>query len=210
MPFLRTKNFKTRSSFYLETNCTELTWGFHFGQYDAVKFFITYRRLQRFYVRLLIWPNIALLTLSSLMFFLPSGSSDRPNFGMTVLLTLTVNLMIITDFIPEASRSFPRICNYFLGSILLCAIGVLLVCIIDHASSFGKSETEGSNCGSYCVGTAEKEGDGLESRNSMKKKLVSNWIQLLVVIKENENFIGFIYFLSTLVAHLTSYFKINL
>ena len=191
-----------------ETNCRKLTLKVQSGQYDAIKYLITYRRLQKFYVRLLIWPNIALLTLSSLMFFLPSGTTDRPNFGMTVLLTLTVNLMIITEFIPEASRSFPRVCNYFLGSILLCAIGVLLVCVIDRAgfiAQFANDEIQG---GVYYVQEG-KFSNSVETKETFKKRMRRIWIKGLKTIKKNEGFIGFIYFLSTLVAHSSCYIKIT-
>ena len=198
-----------RVAFALETKCTELLWKIQDDDYDAIKYIITFRRLRKFYVRLLIWPNIALLTLSSLMFFLPSGTTDRPNFGMTVLLTLTVNLMIITEFVPETSRSFPSLCNYFLGSILLCAIGVILVCVIDQAGSIAKSGDEEVQSEIYCAEGAEKDDDVSTKTIQMKKKIRLLWVQLLMIVKKNEKIIGFIYFLSTLVAHTSSHLKIS-
>ena len=96
---------------------------------------IRFERLQTFYTRILIWPNIFLLSLSSLMFFLSSETSDRPGFGVSVLLALSVNMVVMTEFIPYTSRSFPRVGDYFLGSIIICSLGVVLVCIIDRLKS---------------------------------------------------------------------------
>ena len=192
---------EARVAFALETKCTELLWKIQDDHYDAIKYTITFRRLRKFYLRLLIWPNIALLTLSSLMFFLPSGTTDRPNFALTVLLTLTVNLIIITEFVPETSRSFPRVCNYFLGSILLCAIGVLLVCLIDQAGSIVKSGDEEVQSEIYCAEGGEKVDDVSTKTTQMKKKIRLLWVKLLMIVKRKQNFIGFIYFLSTLAAN---------
>ena len=80
-------------------------------------------------MRNLILPNALLLALSSLTFFLPGESGDRIAFGATVTLALCVNLVIVIDFIPETSKTFPNLCNYYLASIFCSGFSLLLATI---------------------------------------------------------------------------------
>ena len=210
MYFFSNHSFSSLTKFHhLETKCTGYLWEIQSALYGATTFLITFRRLQTFYVRMLIWPNAALLTLSSLVFILPSSTCDRPSFGITVLLALTVNMMIITDFIPEASRGFPKVCNYFFGSILFCALGILMVSIIDRAEYNSQIAEDQSKCERvYCVGVGEKpNGCPAGGREiSVAEKVAKFWLRMQRILKKNEPKIGFVYFLCTLVVHFVSYF----
>ena len=196
----------------LETSCEKIEGSLHRGVYSGLSYKIHYKRLETFYTRILLWPNVCLLSLSSLMFFLPSGSSDRQNFGMTVLLTLSVNMMIITDFIPETSRNFPRICNYFLASFFLCVVGVLLVCIVDRADSSIKShestkmgEAPNLECeeNNLTTGCRIRESS---SRGEAPKRIEQIYLHFQKMVQRNETLVGFAYFMSTIVAHSWAYF----
>ena len=171
------------------------------------------KRLYTFYTRVLLWPNIALHSLSSLMFFLPGESLDKINFGMTVLLTLCVNLMIMTDFIPT-SRYFPRVGNYFLLSICQSIFGIVVVCIIGHtklhnsleenvesASEDDFSHTEGSS-----TSAVEKtESPEIETQGHSWEKMKSFKTKFLNCLIKYQPALGLIYLIATIVAHIWCY-----
>ena len=45
---------------------------------------------------------------------------------MTLTLALCVNLMIVTEFIPETSKTIPEVCNYFLCNIFLSSASIAM------------------------------------------------------------------------------------
>ena len=49
-------------------------------------------------------PNAALLFLSGLTFFLPPELGERVGYGVTILLAMCVNLIVVTEFLPETSK----------------------------------------------------------------------------------------------------------
>ena len=113
-------------------------------------------------MRNLILPTGVLLALSTLIFFIPYG--NRVGFGMTVLLTLCVNLLMVISFIPETSKTIPGLCNYFIVCISLSAFAVILACI---SLNILKAEQEARES------RARKRAIGLSGRDlkSMASKL---------------------------------------
>ena len=95
-------------------------------RFSYLTFSASFKRLSDFYIRNLLLPNAGLLALSSLIFILPADGGDRIGFGVTLTLSLCVNLMIVTDFIPETSKTIPEICNYFLINIFLSSLSIAL------------------------------------------------------------------------------------
>ena len=51
---------------------------------------------------------------------------DRIGFGVTLTLALCVNLMIVTEFIPETSKTIPEVCNYFLCNMFLSSASIAM------------------------------------------------------------------------------------
>ena len=117
------------TSFVLGTSCEEKLFKLDGEAFSSLTFTMKFQRLDNFYIRNLILPNGILLALSSLVFFLPSEDSGRIGFGMTVALSLFFNLVIVFDYIPETSKTFPSLCTYFLVSICLCAFAILLAAV---------------------------------------------------------------------------------
>ncbi|XP_075239445.1 neuronal acetylcholine receptor subunit alpha-6-like [Convolutriloba macropyga] len=99
------------------------------GRFSFVVLTLVYRRLPKFYVQNLILPNAFLLSLSSLTFFIPGNTGEKIGFGVTVTLALCVNLMIVVDFVPETSQTFPLICTYYFLSIVLSCFSLLLATV---------------------------------------------------------------------------------
>ena len=51
-------------------------------------------------------------------------------YGVTILLAVCVNLIVVMDYLPETSRTMPIVCHYFFFSILLCGLSLLLSTIM--------------------------------------------------------------------------------
>ena len=201
---------KLNYSFYnfffgrLDTSCEE---------FSGLTFKVRFERLQTFYTRILLWPNIALLSLSSLMFFLPCESSDQANFGMTVLLTLSVNMMLITDFIPETSRHFPIVCNCFLASIFTCAVGVVMVCAMGRIKLHFQTIHKDAHLHGSCQTGLQLQEDNTNDEaldGNVENTTTSRCYQLrMKIIRgliQHQNFVGFIYLFFTIIAHSWCYF----
>ena len=149
------------------------------------------------------------------MFFLPCDCNDQHNFGMTVLLTLSVNLVVVTNFIPETSRYFPRVCNYFLLSILQCIVGIILSSIVGHARHSESSPKE-LNQSEMNMGDSQPVND-LEEEIPVKNLHSSNdntssalyhlscIRKIAQILSQYETLIGLIYLSITIVAHVWCY-----
>ena len=120
---------KVRQNFPLETSCERVEATYTTGTFSSIIFKLTYERMFSFYIRNIILPNSILLFLSGLTFFIPCDMGDRIGFGVTVTLALCVNLIIVIDFVPETSKTIPDLCNYFLVSIFLSGISLLMATI---------------------------------------------------------------------------------
>ena len=115
--------------YFPDTSCIRHEATYSTGRYSSLVFSMTYERLFSFYIRNLILPNAVLLFLSGLTFFIPCELGDRVGYGVTVTLALCVNLIIVIDFIPETSKTIPNVCNYFLVSIFLSGVSLIMATV---------------------------------------------------------------------------------
>ena len=106
--------------------CKDISHEYTNGIFGLVHLTVIFKRLSKFYVQNLILPNAVLLSLCTLTFFIPGEIGEKVSFGVTVTLALCVNLMIVTDFVPQTSKTFPKICTYFLLSIVLSCLSLLI------------------------------------------------------------------------------------
>ena len=150
--------------FVKESTCVEKMDVYGDDVYSSLVYTINLERKDSFYVRNLILPTGVLLALSTLIFFIPYDS--RVGFGMTVLLTLCVNLLMVISFIPETSKTIPGLCNYFVVSISLSAFAIILSAISLNILAAEQAAREGR---------AKKREAGLKGRDlkSMAKKGLS-------------------------------------
>merc|ERR1711860_375196 len=73
---------------------------------------------------------------------------EKIGYGVTLTLTLLVNMSIVTDFLPVTSDTFPKLYNYFLVSIGLSAISVVLSTISQLSlASTGSASGDNGNSG---------------------------------------------------------------
>ena len=90
---------------------------------------VTFKRLPTYFVINLVIPTVLLLGISSLTFFIPGEIGEKLSYGVTVTLSLCVNLTIFTDFMPMTSKTFPRLFTYILSSIILSCMSMVLATI---------------------------------------------------------------------------------
>ena len=111
---------------FQDATCAEVVHQYSGGEFGIIHLTVTFKRLSKFYVQNLILPNAVLLSLCTLTFFIPGEIGEKVSFGVTLTLALCVNLMIVTDFVPETSKTFPKICTYFLLSIVFSCISIVI------------------------------------------------------------------------------------
>jgi len=170
----------------LGTSCERVDVTYASGSYNSLTFTVEFERLRTFYVRNILLPNAVLLALSSLTFFMPSGVGERVSFGVTILLALCVNLIVVIDFIPETSRTIPNICNYFLVSIFLSGISIFWATI-----SINVNHWAGTAAASRPVKN-EKEDDKISCATKDEKETSKPKEALLRVKRKLGGFLRFI------------------
>ena len=75
--------------------------------YDRITIHIHLRRLARFYEIVLLFPNIVLYVMSSMVFWLPVDSGEKISLATTALLAEIVTFQLLTAILPATSRPFP-------------------------------------------------------------------------------------------------------
>ena len=77
-------------------------------------------RMARYYVIYILLPLSALVLVFALVFHLDVG--QRASYGVTILLSITVYLLVISDKLPEKSDEFPFIgISFIVDFCILCA-----------------------------------------------------------------------------------------
>ena len=119
-----------------ETSCHKNVTLFPSGFYSFLNFTLKFQRLSNFYLRNIVLPNTSLLILSTLVFFIPFEIGERIGYGVTIMLALCVNLIIVTEYLPETSKTIPIVCHYFFLSILLSSASLLVSTIMVNVHSW--------------------------------------------------------------------------
>ena len=71
-------------------------------------------------------PSVLINYLSVSTFLIPCGCGDKTGFGVTTFLAQTVNLMSISQYIPEGGKSLPVFQKYLLASICFIVVITLI------------------------------------------------------------------------------------
>ena len=112
--------------------------------YHDIEFYYTIRRKPNYYVLNIIVPTFATATLIILTLLVPWNSGERISFAVTVLLTIIVFLLIVSENLPKTD-SKPLLSLMIIGLIYFSLVGVMFTVIISYIHYCIKNKTIHNN-----------------------------------------------------------------
>uniref|UniRef100_A0A8C3WIC3 Cholinergic receptor nicotinic alpha 2 subunit n=1 Tax=Catagonus wagneri TaxID=51154 RepID=A0A8C3WIC3_9CETA len=98
--------------------------------YPDVTYAFVIRRLPLFYTVNLIVPCLLISCLTVLVFYLPSDCGEKITLCISVLLSLTVFLLLITEIIPSTSLVIPLIGEYLLFTMIFVTLSIVITVFV--------------------------------------------------------------------------------
>ena len=100
--------------------------------YIDIIFSIVLRRKTLYYTVNLITPCVGISFLSILVFYLPADSGEKMSLCISILLSLTVFILLLTEIIPPTSLAVPLLGKYLLFTMTLITFSVIVtICILN-------------------------------------------------------------------------------
>ena len=100
------------------------------ASYPDVTFHVKIRRKTLFYTVNLIIPCVAISFLTVLVFYLPSDSGEKITLCISILLSLTVFFLLLSDLIPPTSLVVPLIGKYLLFTMILVTLSIIITVVV--------------------------------------------------------------------------------
>uniref|UniRef100_A0A673GXR5 Cholinergic receptor, nicotinic, alpha 4b n=1 Tax=Sinocyclocheilus rhinocerous TaxID=307959 RepID=A0A673GXR5_9TELE len=98
--------------------------------YADITYSFIIRRLPLFYTINLIVPCLLISCLTVLVFYLPSDCGEKVTMCISVLLSLTVFLLLITEIIPSTSLVIPLIDEYLLFTVIFVTLSITITVFV--------------------------------------------------------------------------------
>uniref|UniRef100_A0A3Q3DUY2 Cholinergic receptor nicotinic alpha 2 subunit n=1 Tax=Hippocampus comes TaxID=109280 RepID=A0A3Q3DUY2_HIPCM len=98
--------------------------------YPDITYLFIIRRLPLFYTINLIVPCLLISCLTVLVFYLPSDCGEKITLCISVLLSLTVFLLLITEIIPSTSLVIPLIGEYLLFTMIFVTLSIVVTVFV--------------------------------------------------------------------------------
>ncbi|XP_067667362.1 neuronal acetylcholine receptor subunit alpha-10-like [Haliotis asinina] len=98
--------------------------------YPDVTFYVNLRRKPFFYLVNLLFPCILISAMALLGFILPPDAGEKVSVEITVLLSLSVFMLVISDSLPPTSDNFPYLGIYFCLSMALVTLSTVLTVLV--------------------------------------------------------------------------------
>uniref|UniRef100_A0A8C5RW51 Cholinergic receptor nicotinic alpha 3 subunit n=1 Tax=Laticauda laticaudata TaxID=8630 RepID=A0A8C5RW51_LATLA len=98
--------------------------------YPSITYSLYMRRLPLFYTINMIIPCLLISFLTVLVFYLPSDCGEKITLCISVLLSLTVFLLVITETIPSTSLVIPLIGEYLLFTMLFVTLSIVITVFV--------------------------------------------------------------------------------
>ena len=116
--------------------------------YHDIKFFYNIRRNSGYYDLNIIIPTFATSTLILMTLFVPWSSGERISFAVTVMLSIVVFLLILSDNLPRSDQK-PLLSQMIIGLTLFSLCGVFFTILIsalsDYKENYSKDNGKLSN-----------------------------------------------------------------
>lgn len=97
--------------------------------YPSLKFYLVVKRRAMFYIFNLIIPCGMITLLSFFSFILPPNSGERVSFVITVMLSLSVYMLLVTEKMPQAAET-PLASEFFMAMLVLVAVSLVVTCFV--------------------------------------------------------------------------------
>ncbi|XP_045391198.1 neuronal acetylcholine receptor subunit alpha-6 [Lemur catta] len=98
--------------------------------YTDITYSFYLRRLPMFYTVNLILPCLFISFLTVLVFYLPSDCGEKVTLCISVLLSLTVFLLVITETIPSTSLVVPLVGEYLLFTMVFVTLSIVVTVFV--------------------------------------------------------------------------------
>ncbi|XP_062328155.1 neuronal acetylcholine receptor subunit alpha-3 [Osmerus eperlanus] len=98
--------------------------------YTDITYSLYIRRLPLFYTINMIIPCLLISFLTVLVFYLPSDCGEKITLCISVLLSLTVFLLVITETIPSTSLVIPLIGEYLLFTMIFVTLSIVITVFV--------------------------------------------------------------------------------
>ncbi|XP_045152881.1 neuronal acetylcholine receptor subunit alpha-4 isoform X1 [Echinops telfairi] len=98
--------------------------------YPDITYAFIIRRLPLFYTINLLIPCLLISCLTVLVFYLPSDCGEKVTLCISVLLSLTVFLLLITEIIPSTSLVIPLIGEYLLFTMVFVTLSIIITVFV--------------------------------------------------------------------------------
>ncbi|XP_067871301.1 neuronal acetylcholine receptor subunit alpha-3-like [Heterodontus francisci] len=98
--------------------------------YLDITYSIYIRRMPLFYTINIIVPCLMISFLTILVFYLPSDCGEKVTLSISVLLSLTVFLLVITESIPSTSLVIPLIGEYLLFTMIFVILSIVITVFV--------------------------------------------------------------------------------
>lgn len=100
------------------------------GKFPDVTYHLELRRRTLFYLMNFILPCVLIAVLTLLVFLLPPESGERMSFGVTVLLSFTILLLMLMAKLPATSKVIPLIAIYYACTIIEVSGAMGMACLM--------------------------------------------------------------------------------
>ena len=113
-------------------------------KYYDTTFTITLKRLSGYYETNIIIPTFSTASLILVTILIPWDSGERISFAVTVMLSIIVFLLILSDTLPK-SNQLPLLSRMIMGLTFFALFGVLFTVLISALNSYKKNKLKGKN-----------------------------------------------------------------
>ena len=100
------------------------------GSFSTIKYKFSLRRMALYYFLYIILPLMSQVFLFLMVFHIPCENGERMGFGVTILLSITVYLLVISEKLPEKSDDRPMLGICFIVEFYVLSIALVFAAVI--------------------------------------------------------------------------------